>query len=206
MKKKSRGSEKLQSTSKRFASNGAKVDSPVTACSKQILSITNAAVSALAKPESEDTDDVKPGKVPLLDDGLAAKMSQHFVDASMKDLSHRNSFRDEDLAMGPQSINSSSSSTIPAAEKAILDLSSESDLSVLDGNWQDQSAALDDKCSSSSREISFSGTQRVRIPSRLLREIKSPVERTGQVDHHREAETQYSKGIFGVMPNYFIKP
>lgn len=192
MKKKLRQSEKLTSTSKRFASNGAKVDSPATVCSRQILSITNAAANALATSERVDAGGVNPGKVPLVGDGLTTKMSQNFVDASKKDLPHRNSLTDEDLA----SLNSLSDSSIPTAEKAIISLSNESDSgSLLEGNWQERSAALDEKCSSSSREISFSGTQRVRIPSRLLREIKSPVERTGQVD--REVEIQDSKGIFG---------
>ena len=165
---------KKSSGSKRFASNGAKVTevaeqsvaSPATACSRQILSVTSAAVNALAEPKRTDVVDTNPTERSLHDDvGVAAKHFGVAASSTKSDSEH-------------PSLDSSSNSSIPAAEKAILNLSN-------------------DSSSNSLRELSFSGTQRVRIPSRLLREIKSPVERTVSVtsDQIHGARGQGNKGI-----------
>lgn len=96
--------------------------------SKQILSVTSAAVDALSKTKSTQISEKRKN---LQQGSLQTVEGQ--VDA------------------GPRSCDS--------------DLSAE--------NYSGGSEE-----SSSSRSSSFSGTQRVRVPSRLLREIKSPLERS----------------------------
>lgn len=96
--------------------------------SKQILSVTSAAVDALSKTKSTQISEKRKN----LQQGSLQTVERQ-VDA------------------GPRSCDS--------------DLSAE--------NYSGGS-----KESSSSRSSSFSGTQRVRVPSRLLREIKSPLERS----------------------------
>lgn len=45
---------------------------------------------------------------------------------------------------------------------------------------------MKDRSSSSLFELSFNGTQRVKVPSRLLREIKSPLERSSSSSDSKE--------------------
>ena len=186
-----------QSSSKRFASNGAKVISPATACSRQILNITSAAVNALGKSDHAHLVYGTTDSVPIVDGRPYAlsKMSQGFVDASKKDLPHRDCSTDEHFAEKSPSSHLFSAGSIPAAEKAILVDSNDTDTStLLPGNSQEKATVLDASCSSSSRETSFRGKHRVRIPSRLLREIKSPVERPGFMEQPHEVLVQDSKG------------
>ena len=53
---------------------------------------------------------------------------------------------------------------------------------------------IKDQSSSSLFELSFNGTQRVRVPSRLLREIKSPLERSSSSSDSKETPEIISTG------------
>lgn len=116
--------------------------------SKQILSITSAAVDALSrardvqKDKREGLQQVKPS-VPRI----------------RKDVT--------------QSVSSRHPSPLPS--------------STVDDRVSDQvNREVKDQLSSSLLEPSFSGTQRVRVPSRLLREIKSPLERSSSSSDSKE--------------------
>ena len=96
--------------------------------SKQILSVTSAAVDALSKTKNTQISEKR----------------KNLQQGSLQTVERQ-------VDVGPRSCDS--------------DLSAE--------NYSGGS-----KESSSSRSSSFSGTQRVRVPSGLLREIKSPLERS----------------------------
>lgn len=141
--------------------------------SKQILSITSAAVDALS-----NTRDVHKEK--------RAELQQAASSIPREDIMQPVSLRHQN----PPSPSSSTS------EDRVSD--------CVNGGLKDQT-------SSSPFELSFNGTQRVRVPSRLLREIKSPLERSSSSSDSKETPGVISIGKIGsgFMPpgegGYYLK-
>lgn len=127
--------------------------------SKQILSITNAAVDALSSANHKGMD-LKRG--PL----------QTASTSSNKEILTRH-------------LNS------PERSNPNVSCSSIDDRVV-----QNSSREMKDTSSSSLHELSFNGTQRVKVPSRLLREIKSPLERSSS-----SSESKEIPGVFNIGEN-----
>ena len=116
--------------------------------SKQILSITGAAVDALSRARDDHKDKRE---------GL--QQATPSVQRTRKDV------------------------TQPVSSRHPSPLSS----STVDNRVSDQvHREVKDQSSSSLLEPSFNGTQRVRVPSRLLREIKSPLERSSSLSDSKE--------------------
>ena len=133
--------------------------------SKQILSITSAAVDALSSAREVHKD-----KRAELKEGLEPAASP--VSRTRRDVTQPVSSRHQNpLSPLNQSLSSSTA----------------------DDRVSDQ---VIDQSSSSLLERSFNGTQRVRVPSRLLREIKSPLERSSSSSDSKEAPgvTEIGKG------------
>jgi len=122
--------------------------------SKQILSITNAAVDALSS-----TRDVYGDKRAELRGG------------------------------SPQTKSSTSNNTeeVTGSSRHQTCLNPDSSCSAVDDRVsQNTTGETKDTSSSSVLELSFNGTQRVKVPSRLLREIKSPLERSSSSSESKE--------------------
>lgn len=116
--------------------------------SKQILSITSAAVDALSRARDVQKDKRE---------GL--QQAKPSVPRTRKDVT--------------QSVSSRHPSPLSS--------------STVDDQVSDQvNREVKDQLSSSLLEPSFNGTQRVRVPSRLLREIKSPLERSSSSSDSKE--------------------
>lgn len=127
--------------------------------SKQILSITSAAVDALSSAR-----DVHKDKRAELREGL--EQATPSVPRTRKDVTQPVSSRHQNP---PSPLNQSMSS------------------STADDRISDQvNREVKDQSSSSLFERSFNGTQRVRVRSRLLREIKSPLERSSSSSDSKE--------------------
>lgn len=128
--------------------------------SKQILSITSAAVDALSS-----TREVHKDKRAELREGL--EQAALSVSRTRRDVTQQVSSRHQNpLSPLNQSLSSSTA----------------------DDRVSDQvNREVKDQSSSSLLECSFNGTQRVRVPSRLLREIKSPLERSSSSNDSKEA-------------------
>ena len=128
--------------------------------SKQILSITSAAVDALSS-----TREVHKDKRAELREGL--EQAALSVSRTRRDVTQQVSLRHQNpLSPLNQSLSSSTA----------------------DDRVSDQvNREVKDQSSSSLLERSFNGTQRVRVPSRLLREIKSPLERSSSSSDSKEA-------------------
>ena len=128
--------------------------------SKQILSITSAAVDALSNAREVYKD-----KRAELKEGL--EQTTPSVPRTRKDVTQPVSSRHQNpLSPLNQSLSSSTA----------------------DDRVSDQvNREMKDQSSSSLLERSFNGTQRVRVPSRLLREIKSPLERSSSSSDSKEA-------------------
>ena len=124
--------------------------------SKQILSITSAAVDALSSAR-----DVLKDKRTEFSEGL--DQATPSVPKTRKDVTQPVSSRH------PSPLNQSLS------------------FSTADDQISDQvNREMKDQSSSSLLERSFNGTRRVRVPSRLLREIKSPLERSSSSRDSKE--------------------
>ena len=136
--------------------------------SKQILSITNAAVDALSSANHKGMD-LKRGSL------------QTASTSSNKEIltRHLNS---------PERSNSNvSCSSIDDHDRVV----------------QNTSREMKDTSSSSLHELSFNGTQRVKVPSRLLREIKSPLERSSSSSESKEIPGVFNIGEYN--SNVIIK-
>ena len=101
--------------------------------SKQILSITSAAVNALSRAKDVQVSDKR---------------------LSLQQGSLQTVVKEDDVSRSSKSFRSSPSDKLA------------------------ESSSGESKENSLSTPPSFSGTQRVRVPSRMLREIKSPLERS----------------------------
>ena len=131
--------------------------------SKQILSITSAAVDALSSAREVHKD-----KRAELREGLEQAASS--VSRTRRDVTQPGSSRHQNpLSPLNQSLNQSLSSS--TADDRVFD---------------QVNREVKDQSSSSLLERSFNGTQRVRVPSRLLREIKSPLERSSSSSDSKE--------------------
>lgn len=128
--------------------------------SKQILSITSAAVDALSCAREVHKD-----KRAEFREGLEQAMPS--VPRTRKDVTQPVSSRHQN-PLSP--LNQSLSS--PTADDRLSD---------------QVKTEVKDESSSSLLELPFNGTQRVRVPSRLLREIKSPLERSSSSSDSNEA-------------------
>lgn len=126
--------------------------------SKQILSITSAAVDALSSAR-----DVHDDKRAELRGGLRQSTSTL---PNTRDVMQPVSSRHQ---------------TSPSSHPSIMSSSTTDDrvTDYINGEMKDRS-------SSSIFELSFNGTQRVKVPSRLLREIKSPLERSSSSSDSKE--------------------
>lgn len=128
--------------------------------SKQILSITSAAVDALSSAR-----DVHKDKRAEVREGLEQATSS--VLRTRKAVTQPVSSRHQNpLSPLNQSLSFST------ADDRVTD---------------QENRQKKDQSSSSLFERSFNGTQRVRVPSRLLREIKSPLERSSSSSDSKEA-------------------
>ena len=128
--------------------------------SKQILSITSAAVDALSSAREVHKD-----KRAELREGL--EQATPSVPRTRKDVTQSVSSRHQN-PFSPLNHSLSSPTT--------------------DDRGSDQvNRENRDQSSSSLFERSFNGTQRVRVPSRMLREIKSPLERSSSSSDSKEA-------------------
>jgi len=122
--------------------------------SKQILSITNAAVDALSS-----TRDVYDDKRAELRGG----------------------------SLQTKSSTSNNNEEVTGSSRHQTCLNPDSSCSAADDRVsQNTTGETKDTSSSSVLELSFNGTQRVRVPSRLLREIKSPLERSSSSSESKE--------------------
>lgn len=128
--------------------------------SKEILSITSAAVDALSCAREVHKD-----KRAEFREGLEQAMPS--VPRTRKDVTQPVSSRHQN-PLSP--LNQSLSS--PTADDRLSD---------------QVKREVKDESSSSLLELPFNGTQRVRVPSRLLREIKSPLERSSSSSDSNEA-------------------
>lgn len=121
--------------------------------SKQILSITNAAVNALSSVK----DDYSDKKVDLKGGLQTTSTSRDTKD-------------DVARCQNSHTYSSNANSSCSTADDKVSE--------NMSGEVKDTS--------SSSFELSFNGTRRVKVPSRLLREIKSPLERSFSSSESRE--------------------
>ena len=113
--------------------------------SKQILSITNAAVDALS--------------------------------------SARDVYNDKRTELRGESLQRTSKEDATSRTR----LNPDSPCSTADDRvTENTSGDMKENSSSSLLEMSFNGTQRVKVPSRLLREIKSPLERSSSSSESKE--------------------
>lgn len=134
--------------------------------SRQIISITNAAVDALTGARDDD----KLERVAL---------------------------STESVSQTPSNIGSS---VIPSHRQS----------SQRRSNYGEISCSADDRYpedvpgnfSPSLPELSFSGTQRVRLPSRLLREIKSPLEWSSPSAESKDVPDEANIGRFASLSQY----
>ena len=129
--------------------------------SKQILSITSAAVDALSGAREVHNDKRAELREGLEQAALSVSRTRRDVTQPAVPSRHQNP-----LSPLNQSLSSST------ADDRVSD--------QVDREVKGQS-------SSSLFELPFNGTQRVRVPSRLLREIKSPLERSSSSSDSKEA-------------------
>ena len=129
--------------------------------SKQILSITSAAVDALSGAREVHNDKRAELREGLEQAALSVSRTRRDVTSQPVPSRHQNP-----LSPLNQSLSSST------ADDRVSD--------QVDREVKGQS-------SSSLFELPFNGTQRVRVPSRLLREIKSPLERSSSSSDSKEA-------------------
>lgn len=117
--------------------------------SKQILSITNAAVDALS--------------------------------------SARDVYNDKRTELKGESLQRTSKEDAIRHQTSRTRLNPDSPCSTADDRvTENTSGDMKENSSSSLLEMSFNGTQRVKVPSRLLREIKSPLERSSSSSESKE--------------------
>ena len=126
--------------------------------SRQILSLTSAAVNALS-----GVQDFHKGKKPEIKGGLPQGTS---TPPKRQDANQPVS------SMNPSVATSTTNDRV---------------VDYVSGDLQDQS-------SSSPLDLTFNGTQRVRVPSKLLREIKSPMERSSSSGDSRQTSREMDRG------------
>ncbi|XP_022791035.1 protein TALPID3-like [Stylophora pistillata] len=125
--------------------------------SRQILSLTSAAVNALS-----GVQDFHKGKKPEIKGGLPQGTS---TPPKRQDANQPVS------SMNPSVATSTTNDRV---------------VDYVSGDLQDQS-------SSSPLDLTFNGTQRVRVPSKLLREIKSPMERSSSSGDSRQTSREMDR-------------
>lgn len=130
--------------------------------SRQLLSITSAAVDALSSVKDFHKD-----KRAKIKGGLQQATSS--IPSTRQDAT--------------QPVSSHTSSLNPVLTSTADDRV----VNYVNGDLKDQS-------SSSLLDLTFNGTQRVRVPSRLLREIKSPLERSSSSSDSRETPGEINIG------------
>ena len=123
--------------------------------SRQILSLTGAAVNALLSVQDFHKDK-KTKTIGGLPQGTCTPPRKRHVQDATQPVS----------AMNPPVTRANSATNDRAVDS-------------VSGELQDQS-------SSSLLDLTFNGTQRVRVPSKLLREIKSPMERSSSSGNSRQ--------------------
>lgn len=123
--------------------------------SRQILSLTGAAVNALSSVQDFHKDK-KTKTIGGLPQGTYTPPRKRHVQDATQPVS----------AMNPPVTRANSATNDRAVDS-------------VSGELQDQS-------SSSLLDLTFNGTQRVRVPSKLLREIKSPMERSSSSGNSRQ--------------------
>lgn len=123
--------------------------------SRQILSLTGAAVNALSSVQDFHKDK-KAKTIGGLPQGTYTPPRKRHVQDATQPVS----------AMNPPVTRANSATNDRAVDP-------------VSGELQDQS-------SSSLLDLTFNGTQRVRVPSKLLREIKSPMERRSSSGNSRQ--------------------
>ena len=132
--------------------------------SRQIISITNAAVDALTGARDDD----KLERVALSTESVS------------------------------QTRSNIGSSVIPAHRQSSQRRSNYVEISCpADDRYPE---AVQENLSPSLAELSFNGTQRVRLPSRLLREIKSPLEWSSPSAEPKDVAGEVNVGRFASLP------
>lgn len=129
--------------------------------SKQILSITSAAVDALSGAREVHNDKRAELREGLEQAALSVSRTRRDVTQQPVPSRHQNP-----LSPLNQSLSSSTADD-RVSDQVDREVKGKSSLSLF--------------------ELPFNGTQRVRVPSRLLREIKSPLERSSSSSDSKEA-------------------